>query len=337
MFRARARQARLPGNPISEKGATTAEFLVVAGVVVAILLVTMAVFRDELATAITTIGCNIQSAVGGGGGGCGSTGPAAGSAQSSGGVSANVRQGGLLAGLATTASAGIPGGGGAPGAGAGTPTSRAGRSSSSPTGGRTGTLVRLPPPDAIFSESSPPKTKWGVSDMIYDLTWGQEDVKNATRYGNWYGPGWWGGSELDNRVGGLPPVDWLDACAQKHDMGYQVAEEYGKILGDAEKYRLMAIADEIAARDAARLPDDPRDWVPPPTNPEEARRYRDRLQVGFGQYYNNVNKVRSLPPESVWYPVPNYGPLDAAGLEQEQQRRVNAWNQNYLKTHPGVK
>ena len=64
---------------------------------------------------------------------------------------------------------------------------------------------------------------WGR--LAFDTAVGEGD--NRFRYGNWYGPGWWGGSELSDRVGGLPPVDALDAVAQKHDFGYELAEELG--------------------------------------------------------------------------------------------------------------
>ena len=50
---------------------------------------------------------------------------------------------------------------------------------------------------------------WGR--LAFDTAVGEGD--NRFRYGNWYGPGWWGGSELSDRVGGLPPVDALDAVA----------------------------------------------------------------------------------------------------------------------------
>jgi hypothetical protein len=270
------------------------------------------VFRGRLTTAIGGLGCKIQTAIGSGGG-CGS-GPAA------------------PATAAGAAPAGPYGLTPAPPSGSAPP-------------GATGVLVRLPPRNAVFGQSSPPQTKWAWSQLAWDLGWKGEDLDSvATRYGNWYGPGWWGGGVRDDRPGLRPPVDWLDACAQKHDFGYQIAEEYGKILGDAEKFRLMALADLIAARDAARLPDDPRDWVPPPTDIDAARRYRDRMVVGFSEAWNRWNKLQSLPvpvvgtmPDSMWYPVPNYGPLDEAGLEQMQEARVNKWNREFLARNPGMR
>jgi Flp pilus assembly pilin Flp len=71
----------------NEVGATSSEYLVVAGVVVVVILTIMTVFHRELSSAITTITCNIVSAVGGGSGGCGGGGsaPAAAAAASSGG------------------------------------------------------------------------------------------------------------------------------------------------------------------------------------------------------------------------------------------------------------
>jgi hypothetical protein len=136
-----------------------------------------------------------------------------------------------------------------------------------------------------------------------------------------------------DKVGIMGPEDWLDACAQKHDFGYQIAEEMGLKYGKQEEFRLKALADEIAARDAARLPDNPLDWVPPPSDPEFARRMRDRMQVGFGSVYNWVNYGKSLKED----PFAANGPLDSAALEAEQRRRVEEWNQRYLERNPGVK
>jgi hypothetical protein len=64
-----------------ESGAASSEYLVIGGIVVAILLVLGSVFRRELTNAITTIACNVASAVSGGNGGCG--GGSAGSGQAS--------------------------------------------------------------------------------------------------------------------------------------------------------------------------------------------------------------------------------------------------------------
>lgn len=292
-------------------GQTSAEFLVIAGLIVATIIAIMLTFRTQLSTAITTLGCKISSAANGQSGGCGAGGP--GSGTTGGGTAGPF-------GLVSVPSSGVP-------------------------PGPTGTLVRLPPKNAIYNQSSPTKWKWAKSQFIWDQLWKGEDLdKVTTRYGNWYGPGWWGGAEMDNRPGLKPPVDWLDAAAQKHDFGYQIAEEYGKIMGEQEKFRLMALADLIAARDAARLPEDPRDWVPPPKDIEEARRYRDRMLVGFSEVWNRWNNVQSLPipivgtlPDSMWYPVPNYGPLDLDSLERLQNARVEKWDREYLTRNPGMR
>jgi hypothetical protein len=46
-------------------------------------------------------------------------------------------------------------------------------------------------------------------------------IKNEpiTRYGNWYGPGYWGGGEDPDKAGLKAPVDSLDAIAMRHDYG----------------------------------------------------------------------------------------------------------------------
>lgn len=104
---------------------------------------------------------------------------------------------------------------------------------------------------------------------------------NIFRYGNWYGPGWWGGSDSSAKPGNKPPVDSLDAIAQRHDFGYQIAEQQGKIYGVSEERRLKGIADYLAVRDAKALPENPKDWPQPPADLTKASRYRDRMITGF--------------------------------------------------------
>ena len=102
------------------------------------------------------------------------------------------------------------------------------------------------------------------------------------RYGNWYAPNWWGGSELKDRVGPLPPVDSLDAIAMRHDFAYQIAEEMEQAFANPRLgQELRAMADIIAMEEALMLPGDPRDWPHPPQDPEDARKMRALMVYGF--------------------------------------------------------
>lgn len=153
---------------------------------------------------------------------------------------------------------------------------------------------------------------------------------NAIRYGNWYGPGWWGGSLDAKRVGIMPPIDSLDAVAQKHDFGYKVAEELGKGR-PAIIAHYMAIADAIAVRDAANLPKDPADWPHPPTDVKLARDLRDRIVVGFRDVWQHVNEAKGLLKKR--YDLTDEEEMDGLlGLEQLESRQnaeLAAWNKQY--------
>lgn len=143
----------------------------------------------------------------------------------------------------------------------------------------------------VFAESSV-KT---VGKYVKDRFIMGEDDKTLIRYGNWFGPGWWGGSELSDRVGMLPPIDSLDAVAQKHDFGYKVAEELGKGRPDVEAH-YKALADAIAARDAMALSDDPSKWPMPAANPELAKTYLNRIRFGFPNFQQKLNEFKSTIP-----------------------------------------
>lgn len=132
---------------------------------------------------------------------------------------------------------------------------------------------------------------WG--NLAWDTALGEGDTR--FRYGNWYGPGWWGGSELDNRVGTLPPMDALDAVAQKHDFGYEIAEKLGKHDPRLEAH-YKAIADAMAVRDTLQLPKDPRAWNPPAKDPALARKYVERIALGFPNYQQRLNELKSVIP-----------------------------------------
>lgn len=175
---------------------------------------------------------------------------------------------------------------------------------------------------------------WGR--LTFDTAAGEGDTR--FRYGNWYGPGWWGGSELPDRVGGLPPVDALDAVAQKHDFGYQVAEELGAGNRALEAH-YKALADVIAVRDALALPDDPRRWNPPARDPALARRYRERIALGFPNYQQRLNELKAyIParidpthPAALDYIVEDKKPMDAKELETLMNQKVRNWNRAYAE------
>jgi len=175
---------------------------------------------------------------------------------------------------------------------------------------------------------------WGR--LTFDTVVGEGD--NRFRYGNWYGPGWWGGSELSDRVGGLPPVDALDAVAQKHDFGYELAEEMGAGNRALEAH-YKALADVIAVRDALALPADPRRWSPPAKDPELARKYRERIVLGFPNYQQRLNELKAFVPSRIDpshpaaldYVVEGKKPIDEKTLEGLMNQRVRAWNRAYAE------
>ncbi len=108
--------------------------------------------------------------------------------------------------------------------------------------------------------------------------------KKIFRYGNWYGPGYWGGSEDPNSPGSKGPVDSLDEVAMRHDFAYLLAEQQGAIYGKEEELRLKGIADKIAVDEAKALPADPRKWPNPPRGSvdyEDIKGYRERMISGF--------------------------------------------------------
>ena len=158
------------------------------------------------------------------------------------------------------------------------------------------------------------------------------------RYGNWYGPGWWGGSEMDKQAGALPPIDALDRVAQKHDFGYEIAEKLGRGNKRLEAH-YKALADVIAVRDTLALDSDPRRWDPPAKDPALARKYRERIALGFPNYQQRLNELKSAIPSRVdpshpealeWY-VDRKPPLDENQLEALMKQRVDEWNQAYQK------
>jgi hypothetical protein len=176
---------------------------------------------------------------------------------------------------------------------------------------------------------------WGR--LTWDTVMGGEG-ETRFRYGNWYGPGWWGGSELDNRVGGLPPIDALDAVAQKHDFGYEIAETLGKGNKRLEAH-YKALADIIAVRDTLALSPDPTRWNPPARDPGLARKYRERIALGFPNYQQRLNQLKAKVPSRIdpSHPaaldllVDGKPPLDDRKLEELIKNRVRSWNADYAK------
>ncbi len=160
------------------------------------------------------------------------------------------------------------------------------------------------------------------------------------QYGNWYGPGWWGGGTDKDKPGNMAPVDELDAAAQRHDYGYLVAEKMGKIYGKAEEYRLKAIADAIAVEDARKLDPDPSKWNPPAADPEKASRYRDRIITGFhyesmayglgDEVGRGINWVRS-PVES-WEMSDHNQKLDREDFERHVKIHIDHWERTEKST-----
>lgn len=181
-----------------------------------------------------------------------------------------------------------------------------------------------------------PRGFWGTlgdvgSELYWDSGYGTGTSLHTTtaRYGNWVGQGWSGGSEIPDKVGALPPTDALDALAQAHDFGYAIADEAGRLYGEAERNRLLALADAIAYNEFQRLPQDPRAWVPPPSDLEAAARYRDRFPITMqGMAWSHDRAMRNAPP-----PTPQQaaalaadGQMGPAQLQAEVNRRVQVWN-----------
>lgn len=164
-------------------------------------------------------------------------------------------------------------------------------------------------------------------------------IKNEpiTRYGNWYGPGYWGGSQDPSTAGMKPPLDSLDAIAQRHDYGYLVAEKYGKIYGKKYEYKLKAIADKIAVEESMSLPEDPRKWDKPPADIDKAGRYRDRIITGFiieSDLYKDLANATKVG-DTITSPVitimdeTDYSHIpDAEKMKREVASYINGWKKD---------
>jgi Flp pilus assembly pilin Flp len=333
-----------------EKGATTSEYLVIAGVVVAIVLAVAGTFRTEISNAITILGCNISAGAGGGTGNCGggSSASTAGSAGNPAGTGGPLKPGQLVqvppagTGGATSSPgpyvpphlAGTAGGG----PGGGIPSAGGGPMA---PGGPTVTPGFGTLSSALGAAS---KSASAVAGEGLELVAGAvplpgspglplKDTGNATiaRYGNWVGSGWSGGSEMPDKVGAQPPVDALDALGQAHDFGYAVAEEAGRLYGEAEKNRLLALADEIGYRAWQKLDPDPNKWVPRPKDIAAAKRYYDRFPAvmqGMAYKHEQDRLKADSPNAQQLAALKARGPRTAADLQREQNRRVQTWNKD---------
>lgn len=195
--------------------------------------------------------------------------------------------------------------------------------------------LALAPLPALAAPSTPSDFLTRVfetADAIKDGGFGGANV--MMRYGNWLGPGWWGGSELSSRPGMSAPVDDLDAVAQKHDFGYQLAEEMGRGRPGVEgTYRVMA--DLIAIRDAMRLDADPTRWAHPPKDPALARTFVRRLEISFEEFQMKLNQLKAQQMGRT--DITDLDTLnrvldglpDEAEFERMQYQRVRGWQADY--------
>ncbi len=167
-------------------------------------------------------------------------------------------------------------------------------------------------------------------------------IKNEpiTRYGKWYGPGYWGGGEDPDKAGLAGPVDSLDEVAMRHDYGYVIAEKYGKIYGKQYEFKLKAMADMVAVQDAMKLPVDPKKWDRVPDDPAAASRYRDRIITGFiieSDLYKNLadaTKVGDVvtSPFINWFDEIDYTHVpDLEKFNREVASHINGWKKEVAK------
>lgn len=196
-------------------------------------------------------------------------------------------------------------------------------------------ILALAPSGGLAQPSEPPNTTKVIREVTYatrDAAFGGKNV--VMRYGNWLGPGWWGGSELDSRPGMLAPIDDLDRTAQRHDFGYQIAEELGRGRPGVEgTYRM--IADIIAIRDTLLLDRDPAKWAHPPKDVALARTFVQRLVISFDYVWKRVNEFKSK--ELGRDDIADLDTLnrmldglpDVAKFEAEQRKRVRQWEADY--------
>jgi hypothetical protein len=150
-------------------------------------------------------------------------------------------------------------------------------------------------------------------------------------YGNWVGEGWWGGSRMNDKVGALPPIDDLDALAQEHDFSYEIAEEAGELYGDAEKYRLLALADQNSYEAFKRLPTKLIFWDKPPKDIDNANRFLGRFPItmaGLGANHESSRLASNQPTPEQIRKLKERGTISAAELQVLARNRVEAWEKD---------
>jgi tetratricopeptide (TPR) repeat protein len=184
----------------------------------------------------------------------------------------------------------------------------------------------MSPPGALGAEYTETVTvteikRWGIEDLSTDLDaakWLSNTIalvseywllrKNpllsvfSPRYGNWYGPGWWGGSTAYDKPGDEPPINSLDMIAMAHDMAYGIAEEKGREVDNKEKYLLLALADKYCLDEVGDLPINPYDWRFPPSDLDlgNAGFYAEAMQNGF-VYNALLMQIKSAISEAQVY------------------------------------
>jgi len=176
-------------------------------------------------------------------------------------------------------------------------------------------------------------------NVIIGAVTGYDKGEELLQYGNWYGPGWWGGGKDPAHAGDRKPVDSLDAAAMRHDFAYQLAEQQGRIHGLKEEQRLKAMADAIAVKETIQLDADPAQWPQPASDPEKASRYRDRIISGFDYTSGAREGTSTVVNTTDWVtsPIINYE-MDTSNQYDEEQlkRSVNILANNWTKNHPNA-
>lgn len=176
-------------------------------------------------------------------------------------------------------------------------------------------------------------------NVIIGAATGYDKGEELLQYGNWYGPGWWGGGKDVAHAGDRKPVDSLDATAMRHDFAYQLAEQQGRIHGLKEEQRLKAMADMIAVKETLQLDADPSKWPQPPSDPEKANRYRDRIISGFDYTSGARDGTATVMNATDWVtsPLINYE-MDTSNQYDEEQlkRSVGILANNWAKNHPNA-
>lgn len=204
--------------------------------------------------------------------------------------------------------------------------------------------VLLPAHAAAQPSVRPDFSTWVKEHIAAGQEYREKGYEGTARYGNWVGEGWWGGSTSPTAPGMNPPVDDLDAVAQRHDFGYQIAEELGRGRpGVTGTYLLMA--DIIAIRDALALDRDPAKWAHPPKDIERAKTFVKRLVIIFEEFQTRRNALKSM--EMGRADVGDLDTLDRmldglpaqADFERMQTERVRKWEASYrayMVTRPPV-